>query len=315
MSANGSQAAIGPRVERLDEQDHAGCELVLAGHQGALDRRGATPARELRRVQVEPRHGIEQRPGHELAVGDHRHRTETGAGQLGLRLRRPLGLQQRAGRARAPVRRPARGRSARPRPAGRSGCESTRAISSAGSPASSVRHSAAQPLVPANPIRGAGQPRWSGRGRRARIASRRASGVVRSKISTPSRWSISCWITRDCRPSASMRTGSPSASAPSTTIVAKRSTGTWTSGSERQPSPSAVTSSDCSTITGFTRTPSSSSSSARKTRMRRSRPSWVAARPTPWASSMTRPIRPTSARRSSENSSTSRARSRSTGSG
>ena len=61
---------------------------------------------------------------------------------------------------------------------------------------------------------GRGHPRSSGRGRSDRIASRRASGVVRSRIRTPSRWSISCWITRDWSPSTSTRSGAPVASCP-----------------------------------------------------------------------------------------------------
>ena len=35
------------------------------------------------------------------------------------------------------------------------------------------------------------------RGRRVASASRRASGVVRSRIRTPSRWSLSCWAMRE----------------------------------------------------------------------------------------------------------------------
>ena len=43
----------------------------------------------------------------------------------------------------------------------------------------------------------------------ARAPPRRSSGVVRSMMRTPSRWSSSCWITRASSPSASTVTGSP----------------------------------------------------------------------------------------------------------
>ena len=42
-----------------------------------------------------------------------------------------------------------------------------------------------------------------------RSAALRCSLVVRSSISTPSRWSISCWRTRASRPEASTSSGSP----------------------------------------------------------------------------------------------------------
>ena len=43
------------------------------------------------------------------------------------------------------------------------------------------------------------------RGRRLASASRLASGVVRSRIRTPSRWSASCWATREYGSSSSYR--------------------------------------------------------------------------------------------------------------
>ena len=58
-------------------------------------------------------------------------------------------------------------------------------------------------------IRSAAQADAERRGPRAsrsvRIACLRWSRDVRSRISTPSRWSISCWITRASRPDASIR--------------------------------------------------------------------------------------------------------------
>ena len=48
--------------------------------------------------------------------------------------------------------------------------------------------------------------------RSARMACLRWSRVVRSRISTPSRWSISCWSTRASRPEASISCSSPCSS-------------------------------------------------------------------------------------------------------
>ena len=50
----------------------------------------------------------------------------------------------------------------------------------------------------------------------ARIASLRASLEMRSSTSVPSRWSISCWITRASSPSASISSSAPVASRPRT---------------------------------------------------------------------------------------------------
>ena len=69
-------------------------------------------------------------------------------------------------------------------------------------------------------------------------AARRDSSSVRSMISTPSRWSSSCWTTRDAGSSSSNVTGSPFVSTPSIVTDVARSTGTSTSRSERQPSSS-----------------------------------------------------------------------------
>ncbi len=69
-------------------------------------------------------------------------------------------------------------------------------------------------------------------------AARRDSSSVRSMISTPSRWSSSCWTTRDDGGSSSSFTGSPFASTPSIVTFVGRSTGTSTSRSERHPSSS-----------------------------------------------------------------------------
>ena len=69
-----------------------------------------------------------------------------------------------------------------------------------------------------------------------------ARGWSRSRISTPSRWSISCWRTRASRPEASSTTGSPPVSRPPIRACRGRSTSIDTRGRLRQPS-SATTAS------------------------------------------------------------------------
>ena len=59
------------------------------------------------------------------------------------------------------------------------------------------------------PVGGLHATRPAAASRSARIASLRCSRVVRSRIRTPSRWSISCWITRASSPEASTTIGSP----------------------------------------------------------------------------------------------------------
>src|SRR6185312_12332364 len=63
------------------------------------------------------------------------------------------------------------------------------------------------------------------RGRRLASASRLASEVVRSRIRTPSRWSASCWATREYGSASSYRTSAPCSSCPWIVIDAGRSTG------------------------------------------------------------------------------------------
>ena len=142
-----------------------------------------------------------------------------------------LGLRQRRARARAP--RSATGGGDEPAPA------------------------PARPVRPRHherrPVRDAGEPLEHGGGElggaevdgprrhaplrrpaRARLAQRRAcaalrwSREVRSRISTPSRWSISCWSTRASRPDASIVIGSPCSSCARTRTWIGRSTSTST---------------------------------------------------------------------------------------
>src|SRR6476660_6610961 len=150
-----------------------------------------------------------------------------------------------------------------------------------------------------------GQP-MTMRGRRLASASRLASEVVRSRIRTPSRWSASCWATREYGSSSSYRTSAPCSFRPSITIVAGRSTGRRMPWIERQPSSSRVGTSPRSTISGFA-SATVSSSEAWKTNSRCSTPTCVAASPIPLASTMSCFIRSTRRRRSSSNSSPGRA--------
>ena len=58
-------------VERLDEADDRDAGLLVAGHDRALDRGGAAPARQQRRVDVEDLVVAEQRVADQRAVGAH----------------------------------------------------------------------------------------------------------------------------------------------------------------------------------------------------------------------------------------------------
>ena len=101
-------------------------------------------------------------------------------------------------------------------------------------PHASVRGSRSSSLV-ARP-----RPRPAGCSCRPRAAPAArpcaARAAVRSRIRTPSRWSISCWSTRASRPEASIAIGSPSTSRPLTRACSGRSTSIETRGRLRQPS-------------------------------------------------------------------------------
>ena len=68
------------------------------------------------------------------------------------------------------------------------------------------------------------------------IAALRASASSRSMNSTPSRWSVSCWIARASRSEPSMVTGSPCMSKPWATTESARRQSKVSSGIDRQPS-------------------------------------------------------------------------------
>ena len=90
-------------------------------------------------------------------------------------------------------------------------------------------------------------------------------------------------------PDASSENGSPWTSTPRALTWSGRSTSTITPGRLRQPSSAVARSSERHSISGLTRTVGSASEPTWKTSIRRSVPSWVAARPTPIASRI-RPI-------------------------
>ena len=78
-------------------------------------------------------------------------------------------------------------------------------------------------------------------------------------ISTPSRWSSSCWTTRAASSQLELEFGAGDV-LPASVTSTGRSTGTRTGPSERQPSSSVASSSERGTITGLTTAISSSSS-------------------------------------------------------
>ena len=119
--------------------------------------------------------------------------------------------------------------------------------------------------------------------RMAFIASLRVAVSRRSTKSTPSRWSVSCWIARASSSEPSISTGSPCMSKPCATTCSARSQSKVRSGIDRQPSEPSCLSSE-STRRGLTRWPTSPSTFQVKTR--RPTPICGAARPAPGASSM-----------------------------
>ena len=77
-----------PGVQLLDELDDRHAGLRVARHDRALDRRRPAPARQQRRVHVQPLMPIEQRPWDDQAVGDRddrlRRQLDRGIETLGL---------------------------------------------------------------------------------------------------------------------------------------------------------------------------------------------------------------------------------------
>ena len=152
-------------------------------------------------MDVEPETALEQRLGDQEAVGARR------------RPSRPAARAPPVGRSGCSTGMPSRSAacfaggaaSLRPRPAGRSGRVSSATTSCRAASRSST--SAPNGAVAATTSFMRGGYRSTCAGRRAR--SRRDSSSVRSSISTPSRWSSSCWTTRASMSSSSSRSGAP----------------------------------------------------------------------------------------------------------
>ena len=176
----------------------------VAGHDRALDGRRAAPARQQRRVHVDQLVVGQQRLADQRAEraddddvglrrGDPRARVVVvdvlGLVELDAELARRVGDRRRDEPA--------------PAAAGRSGRVTT-SCGRCGVAARRSSTSAANADVPRKTVRTATYATRAAAAcsasRSARIAALRCSRVVRSRISTPSRWSISCWMTRASRP-------------------------------------------------------------------------------------------------------------------
>ena len=179
----------------------------VAGHDRALDRRRAAPARQQRRMDVEDLVVGEQR----LLISAPKAQTMTTSGRAAaIRARRVrrvdvLRLEERRCRARGAA--SATGGGVQPAPAARGpvgpGDDELRAVRAC--PRGARRTAAANVAgAEVDGARHGGYAAASSRSRRVRIASLRWSRGVRSRIRTPSRWSISCWMTRASRPEASI---------------------------------------------------------------------------------------------------------------
>ena len=265
----------------------------VAGHDRPLDRRRAAPAREQRRVDVEPR-----APGRAAPPGSAARRRRRRP------CRRPSSRSPSSALAGAPGSRaarpspsPAAAARLRPRPRGLSGRVSRYAISCCA--ASPSRTSAPNGAVAATASRHYETRIGAGAGRPS--ASLRASGVVRSRISTPSRWSSSCWTIRAGRPSSSSRSSVPSTSRPverQRDVPLDRDDHALQREAALGVGVASPRSARRSRVDDRARL---RSSSGWNTKMRCSTPIWVAASPTPWASCMSSIIARRAGARSSSN--------------
>ena len=189
-----------PGVELGGDRDHRHRRLGVAGHDRPLDRRRAAPARQRRGMQVDQRIGRQQRLADDLAEGDH---------DAGISLRRLEAGILRLGQGKAQLAAAAAtggGASFRPRPLGRSGWRHHRHHVHATALNKRAQHVGAERR---RAEEGDVHPPSAARRRSSRSASRRSCPRARSTIRTPSRWSISCWITRASNPSASARPARP----------------------------------------------------------------------------------------------------------
>ena len=270
-------AAIGPASSSFTVSWIVTPVSLVAGHDRALDRRGAAPARQQRRVDVQPERAVEQRLGDQQAVGARRPRCR----RLEDRGRR------RAARAGGPGSRAARRRSfaggaasCRPRPRGRSGRVSRYAISCCAASRSST--SAPNGAVAATAIRrrlprrepaaaaGARAPRGAPPASSGRGSARRRGGRARA-ATTRARQALELEL--NGFPSSSVRLERHAARGARPAHDALERQAALVVGSRR--------SSERSTITRVDERVGSSLSSGWNTNTRRRMPTWVAASPTP----------------------------------
>ena len=190
-----------PRVDAHD----ADAGLGVAGHDRPLDGRRAAPARQQRRVDVEELVVRQQRLADERAEGA----DDDDVGRAAAICARASSALTFSGWASSmPSARAASATggatSLRPRPAGRSGRVTT-SCGRCGESASRVEHLGRERRRAEvdRPLTRVTRARGLSASRSARIAALRCSRVVRSRIRMPSRWSISCWMTRASRPVAS----------------------------------------------------------------------------------------------------------------
>jgi len=158
----------------------------VARHERALDRRRPAPARQQRRMHVEPEPAVEQRVGDQQPVRRDDDRVGRDLDALvelrGLRDGNPESLRGLLG-----------------------GCR--RELAAAAARLVGTREQQRDLVLGGEALEDVGAeeggrcdrdphyPRTM-RGRSLPSASRRASGVVRSSIRMPSRWSVSCWAAR-----------------------------------------------------------------------------------------------------------------------
>src|SRR4051794_6637469 len=147
---------------------------------------------------------------------------------------------------------------------------------------------------------------------RAAVAADRASASSRSTNSTPSRWSVSCWMARASSSEPSIRTASPCMFQPVATTCRWRRQSQRKPGIDRQPSGASSVSSPTAVTSGLTRWPTEPSTYQVKTR--RPTPSCGAASPAPPAANMVSVRSATRPRSSASKSTTGVAGVRSTGS-
>ena len=213
LQARGERAVVVLGLDRLGlhEADRPGVEprreahdrhpgLLVAGHDRPLDGRRPAPARQQRRMDVEDLEVRQQRLLDERAEGAHdddlRARRGHALARLGRvdRLRLPQLQAEVAGGARHRRRRelaPAPGGAVGP------GDHQRRAVVA-------LREALQDRGREGRRAEEGGPQAASRRSRRVRMASLRWSRDVRSRMRIPSRWSISCWMTRASRPVASI---------------------------------------------------------------------------------------------------------------